>query len=78
MGLPGPKSAKIGSCQLWASGSLILNAAPPWSRTFSLRLGCGRDETNPTGKSLPIIGKHVKPRNKKYFALSEGQISGRY
>ena len=24
----------------------------------------------PTGKSLPIFGKRVKPRNKKYFALS--------
>jgi hypothetical protein len=28
----------------------------------------------PAGKSLPIIGNRVKPRNKKYFALSEGQI----
>ena len=29
-----------------------------------------------TGKSIPIFGNHVKPRNKKYFALSEGQIRG--
>jgi hypothetical protein len=28
------------------------------------------------GESLPIIRNYVKPRNKKYFALSEGQISG--
>ena len=28
----------------------------------------------PTGKSIPIIGKRVKAQNKKYFALSEGQI----
>ena len=29
----------------------------------------------PTGKSLPIFRIRVKPRNKKYFALSEVQIS---
>src|SRR3954451_4988955 len=33
-------------------------------------------QNRPTGKSLPIIGKSVKPRNQKYFALSEGRIRG--
>ena len=28
----------------------------------------------PTGKSVLIYGNHVKPRNKKYFCLPEGQI----
>ena len=28
--------------------------------------------------SLLFFGIYVKPQNKKYFALSEGQISGRY
>ena len=32
-------------------------------------------QINPTGKSIPIIGIDVKPRNKKYFAFPEGQIS---
>ena len=31
-------------------------------------------QNNPTGKSVPIFGKHVKPRNKKYFCLPERQI----
>jgi hypothetical protein len=33
-------------------------------------------QSNPTGKSLPIFGSHVKPQNKKYFAFPEGQIRG--
>ncbi len=34
-----------------------------------------RDQQNgATSKSLPIFGNNVKAQNKKYFALSEGQI----
>src|SRR5205807_6092814 len=29
----------------------------------------------PSGKSLLVIGNRVKPKNKKYFAFPEGQIS---
>ena len=41
------------------------------------RLTCKRNlaaslrQINSTGKSLPIYGSHVKPRNKKYFAFTE-------
>ena len=36
-----------------------------------------RDQQNgATSKSLPIFGNNVKAQNKKYFALSEGQIRG--
>jgi len=28
------------------------------------------------GQPILIYGNHVKPQNKKYFALSEGQIKG--
>jgi hypothetical protein len=28
-------------------------------------------QSNPTGKSLLIVGNHVKPQNKKYFSFSE-------
>ncbi|MGH6712946.1 MAG: hypothetical protein ACREEK_28825 [Bradyrhizobium sp.] len=31
------------------------------------------EQNNPTGKSMLIFGNHVKPRNQKYFALSEGK-----
>jgi hypothetical protein len=30
-------------------------------------------QIDPTGKSLPIYGNRVKPRNKKYFAFPEGR-----
>src|SRR5438105_9269166 len=40
------------------------------------RRTCGRFNTSASGKSLPIIGNHVKPQNKKYFASAVGQISG--
>jgi hypothetical protein len=33
-------------------------------------------QNNPTGKYLLFFVNHVKAKNKKYFALSEGQISG--
>src|SRR4051812_12492916 len=33
---------------------------------------------SPTGKSLLLFGNHVNPQNKKYFALSEGQISASF
>src|SRR5258705_5878637 len=35
-------------------------------------------QNNPTGKSLLIFRKRVKPRNQKYFAFPEGQIRGIY
>src|SRR3979490_591368 len=31
-------------------------------------------QIDPTGKSVPIYGNRVKPRNQKYFAFPEGQI----
>ena len=31
-------------------------------------------QIDPTGKSIPIYGNRVKPRNEKYFAFPEGQI----
>jgi hypothetical protein len=30
-------------------------------------------QSNPTGKSLLIVGSRVKPQNKKYFAFPEGR-----
>jgi hypothetical protein len=33
-------------------------------------------QTDPTGKSLPIFGSRVKPRNQKYSAFVPGQIIG--
>jgi hypothetical protein len=33
-------------------------------------------QSNPTGKSLPIVGSRVKTQNKKYFAFPEGRNSG--
>jgi len=33
-------------------------------------------QSNPTGKSLLVIGNLVKPQNKKYFAFPEGRNSG--
>ena len=32
-------------------------------------------QIDPTGKSLLVFGKHVKPQNKKYFAFPEGRNS---
>ena len=44
-------------------------------RTAGLRVA---GATNwPTGKSFLIYVNHVKPQNKKYFALSEEQIRGK-
>ena len=42
------------------------------------RIKSGHDkcvrQNNTTGKSIPIYGNRVKPRNKKYFAFPEVKI----
>jgi hypothetical protein len=65
---------------LGPGGSVQGAARWPTSR-FARNDGGGEDsprQIDPSGKSLLIYGNLVKPRNKKYFAFPEGQISGIY
>ena len=59
-----PRSASSRGSDAWR-----LLAAHARAMTLDVR------QSGPTGKSLLIYRNHVKPRNKKYFAFSEPQIS---
>src|SRR6187399_3242795 len=66
--LPAMLRAGVGFGSAWGSAAYLQ------SFCISLPLGACRSLgsiSSPTGKSLLIIGIFVKPRNKKYFALSE-------